>query len=186
MRQPDVAIPVSFPGNRLDGQSRQSMDVDPSGYWGMRRDQVVIDVDQLGWHLESVLSARPGEAYSYTVGLHRTFRCADLAIFGMPSSAMDTALVNAVTTIRQCAQIDGSQAGDELLPGWECELVAVPGVESKRLFPLHNWYYRGMDVPVLQVVWPGLKGRYPAHGLIPLQAPPPERPLSNIRCFRSA
>jgi len=133
--------------------------------------QVEQNVARYGWHLQNVLAHWHGIAYSYTVGLRKSFDHPELAILGLKPSVADLALVRAVQEIRAGRRFSPAAREGGLLTGWECEFVPVPADEAEQLFPLLARYYPGMSVPVYQIIWPKLQADFPRHGQLSL---PPE------------
>jgi hypothetical protein len=156
----------STPARTLQSVQLQTVvNMDHTRHWDLVREQVAQDVAQYGWHLENVLAHWHGSAYSYTVGLRHSFNHPELAVFGLKPSVADLALVRAAREIRGGRQFSPADHDDDLITGWLCDFVPVPDDEIRRLFPaLDHYYGNGADVPVHQIVWPGLKGQFPQHG----------------------
>jgi len=143
-------------------QSRGVMDYDRHDDIALA--QVEQNVARYGWHLQNVLAHWRGIAYSYTVGLRKSFDHPELAILGLKPSVADLALVRAVQEIRAGKRFSPGDREDGLLTGWPCEFVPVPPEETEQLFPLVASFYSGAPVPVCQIIWPKLQADFPQHG----------------------
>lgn len=113
-----------------------------------------------GW---SALRVRGLSGFTYTVGLWHTFRRPELVMIGLDGEDMRLWL----NTCAQLGKDEGWPAVDEpfrgVLPGHHLLLREMHSDWYDPLFTgtTLNRFYRGVRVPVLQLVWPDSDGRWP-------------------------
>jgi len=123
--------------------------------------KVVNDVAEFGWHCVGIMEEGDEPAYSFTVGLFKTFKHPELMIFGVPPSVGQQLLNIVGQALRDGEPIDLSQPTDALLEGYSCCFVPVPKAHYREFVGFARWYYEGDDFPLYQVVWPSRSGLFP-------------------------
>jgi hypothetical protein len=99
--------------------------------------------------------AEEGEAaYSFTVGLFRTYSHPELIVFGLSSEAAHAVFSRAVEHIQQGAHL-GHGPSPDLIDGVDYQTRSVPVEQYQRYVSLCRQYYEGDRFSLLQIVWAG-------------------------------
>lgn len=119
-------------------------------------------VEQFGWAVQSIDESRSEPAFSYTIGLHKSFQHPELIVFGLPHEAAQRLLNIVGERIRAGTRFEQGVAYADLVHGHDVRFRAAEDPKS-----LHEhvgyalWYYQGEPFELLQVVWPDAKGAFP-------------------------
>ncbi|HXX43102.1 MAG TPA: DUF4262 domain-containing protein [Candidatus Acidoferrales bacterium] len=124
--------------------------------------KLVDDVEAYDCHIIQVRPDNEIPGWSYTIGLFENFGQPEVVVVGLKD---DTAhfLLNEVRNLyRDGAVLQEGQRQSELLANVDCEFRPV----EKRwleagVMGYANWFYGGPVYPVLQCVYPDLKGVFP-------------------------
>lgn len=129
--------------------------------WDPSIRKLAADVVRHGWGVIGIKAddRRPG--WAFTVGLWHTFRSPEVAMFGVEVDDMQLCLNDVGAQIRA-----GDRLGPEELRGGILEDTAVT------FRPVHHdwyrqyfthalWFTQRAPLPVVQLVWPDQKGRFP-------------------------
>jgi hypothetical protein len=121
-------------------------------------------IGQIEEHGCSVISVgrdcREDLSWTYTIGVYDTCGKADLITVGLPFKTAHSCLNEAVN--RQRAGADLAQSRQRgLIGNVDCEFRPVDPKWVRHLMNWANWYYGGIDYPVLQAVYPDLENRFP-------------------------
>jgi hypothetical protein len=147
--------------------------------WSSERDdltaseqQVVDDVERVGWHCMQVLPLvdDPPDVYafSYTVGLEERMGHPELIVVGLPLEVGRGFLDTAVEEIRSGARFEAGEEYDTLSEG--AVRVAFREVSLERHLDhltYADWYYGGTGFRALQLVWPDSAGNLPGDPAYP-------------------
>jgi hypothetical protein len=124
--------------------------------------QIIADVERVGWHLVGVEAqdAKPG--FVYSVGLYHTFQQPEIVLFGLDRCAVMFDVINNIAeAIRQGASVDDWYESREILPGKTCMFRSFEREVYAEYLGDALWFYEGLDFPALQCVWPDDGGCYP-------------------------
>jgi hypothetical protein len=124
-------------------------------------DRTIGHIEQYGCSVLSVDSKCKDEpGWTYTIGVYDTCGKSDLITVGLPSETAVACLNEAVS--RQRAGVDlTKERQSNLIGDVDCEFRLVDPRWVKHLMNWANWYYGGIDYPVLQAVYPDLENRFP-------------------------
>jgi hypothetical protein len=120
-----------------------------------------IDViEKSGCQILSVSSNVVTPNFTYTTGIYDNCNQPEIITIGLPHNVAGSALNEAARRMRK---------GIDLSKGRHSDLLGKVDVEFHPVHPrwLHHimlrtdWFYEGGDVPVLQLVYPDLKNRFP-------------------------
>jgi Domain of unknown function (DUF4262) len=118
-------------------------------------------IDAYGWAGTSVSpdekTGTPG--FTYTIGLHKTFKHPEIIVFGLNPSASTTLLRRAVGLIKQGRTLP-ERTPCELMDGLSVVFRHIPaGLQEQYLLSAAFLY--GTAFKSLQLVWPDADGRFP-------------------------
>lgn len=117
-------------------------------------------LEEFGFEVWNISSDRVSPSFSYTVGLFDIFGAPELVTVGLAPSTAAHALDAAAHLV---------QAGVDLSQGRHANLIGKVDVEFRPVDPRWmrqimlrtSWYYRGDEIPVLQMIYPDLQNRFP-------------------------
>ncbi len=101
-------------------------------------------------------------AFAYTTGLYKSFWQAELICFGLRHEVMHGMLNICGDRMKTGEKLP---VGVPLIGVIEGYPVFLREVLARNSYDEHvgysNWFYRGRDFPLMQVVWPDKHGRFP-------------------------
>jgi len=98
--------------------------------------------------------------YTYTIGIYDTCGKPDLITAALHHEVAHSALNEAARRMRDGLDLTQSRHSD-LIGNVDCEFRPVDPKWVAHLMNWANWYYSGSNYPVLQLVYPDLKNRFP-------------------------
>lgn len=139
--------------------------------------QVVADIGEYGWHCIQVADEHHPEhaaenaalpphevydaAFSYTVGVWRTFGHPELILVGRWAHAH--AYLNVIVEmVREGGRFAPGDRTDEVLQGYEVEFGSVSDARRLELLTWADWANLREPFEALQVILPDRAGRWPA------------------------
>jgi hypothetical protein len=129
---------------------------------------VVQCVEQFGWCVQSIDAEGTAPAFSYTVGLTRTFQQPELIVFGLPHEAAQRLLNLVGERVREGQRFAPDTRYSGLV---EAHDVRFRNVVERKSFEAHLgyalWYYGGAPFALQQLVWPDAEGHFPDGPLAP-------------------
>jgi len=123
--------------------------------------KVLADIEEYGWHIVQVLEDEEGPTFSYSVGMYRTLGRPEVIVIGLPIDLAKDIINGIGQGIRNGAAYTPGQEYDDILEGYKCAFVEVGSQWYREYFGYATWLYKGNDYPVVQCVWPNMKGHYP-------------------------
>jgi hypothetical protein len=121
----------------------------------------IAKIEEYGCFVLTVGNGKHPELnYTYTIGIYDTCGQPDLITAGLHHEVAHSALNEAARLLRFGADLTQGRHPD-LIGNVDCEFRPVDPKWVARLMNWANWYYEGTDYPVLQLVYPDLKNRFP-------------------------
>jgi hypothetical protein len=138
---------------------------DVGGAWtrydGME-DTIRAGVEEHGWYSIGVGADGELPAFSYTIGLHRTFGHPELICLGLRTKLMHAMFASCVDMIRHGAPPPVGVPFAGVVEGFDVQLRPVRAPDSYRQHLGYAiWFHGGREFPVLQLMWPDKQGRFP-------------------------
>ena len=121
-------------------------------------------VEDPGWAIQLIPAGDREEepAFAYTVGLYRSFRHPEIIVLGLDHSVMGRLLNICGDRIKAGETLPVDEAISEMLDNYPIKLRPVRDHASyEEHLGYAIWFYNGPEFPVLQLVWPDKKGRFP-------------------------
>ena len=123
--------------------------------------RILDDIRECGWHVIAVPEDDAGPGFTYSIGLHQTFRHPEIIIFGLEPLVGFEAINLFGQMIRQGEKLShGHQIQDNVSRN-QRRFLRVPRCCYREYLGFALWYYQGAEFPVLQCLWPDREGRYP-------------------------
>jgi hypothetical protein len=123
--------------------------------------KLLDDIDSHGWHVVKVLEDESGPGFGYSVGLHHTFSHPEILIVGLKLDLIHSMINTIGETIREGGGFKKGNYYSSLIEGFKCYFLEVNPKFYKEYVGYNLWYYRETDFPLLQCVYPTIKGIYP-------------------------
>jgi hypothetical protein len=126
--------------------------------------KILDDVAQYGWHVIKVLDKPDSPGWAYSIGLYRTFNHPEVVVFGLNADLMH-AIINFIgEDVRSGKQFEQDKKYPDLIEAYLCTFKTVSTAWYYPFLGYATWFYKGMDYPVLQCIWPDKKSLYPWDG----------------------
>ncbi|MDO1451294.1 DUF4262 domain-containing protein [Rhodocytophaga aerolata] len=123
--------------------------------------KLLSDIEQHGWHVVLVGGDETGPGFGYSVGLYTTFNHPEIIIIGLKFDLMHILINNIGEEIRSGKQYEADHYYDDILDNYQCLMVKVDKQYYRDYVGYNLWYYKGEDFPLLQCIYPTIKGVYP-------------------------
>jgi hypothetical protein len=123
--------------------------------------KVLDDVAQHGWHVMKVLEQSNSPGWAYSIGLYRTFNHPEIIVFGLNFDLMHSIINSVGNDVRSGKRCEDNRQYSELIEAYSCMFKTVNLVWYYPFLAYANWFYKGMDYPALQCIWPDKKSLYP-------------------------
>jgi hypothetical protein len=123
--------------------------------------RVVADVKKYGWHIVGVEGDEDGPSFSYSVGLQYTFQHPELFVMGLPHNVAGAFINDIGKRIREGRSFTAKSSVDGVAEGLTLRFARFGKRYYKEYLGCANWFYKSMDYPVLQLVWPDPSGNFP-------------------------
>jgi len=128
-------------------------------------ERIARHIRNTGWSVQLIPEGEGEEepAFAYTVGLFYNHGHAELLLFGLELEDMHHVLNACGELVKSGRKLEpGQKLGGILAEGYE---VLLREVKAPQSYKQHVGYalafYKGRDFPLLQVVWPDERGRFP-------------------------
>ncbi|WP_433567038.1 DUF4262 domain-containing protein [Nocardia sp. CA-151230] len=124
--------------------------------------RLVENVGTRGWGVIAIPESDVSGSWAFTVGLWHSYRVPEVAMFGI-SPERSMAMLNLVgDQVAAGARLEVDQRLDDVLTGdYQVALRPIADSWRRAFFGTAIRYYRGVEWPVLQCVWPDRFHRYP-------------------------
>jgi len=122
--------------------------------------QTIGHIEEFGCSVVNVARTNYGLGWSYTIGVFDTCGKPEIITVGLLPETAQFALNGAVDLQRAGVDLTKGRHRD-LVGEVDCEFRPVDRKWVKQLMDWAIWYYKGIDFPVLQAIYPDLKNRFP-------------------------
>jgi hypothetical protein len=123
--------------------------------------KLLSDIEMYGWHTLKVLEDENGPGFCYTVGFYKTFNHPEIVIIGLNPDLAHVLINNIGEDIKNGITYQSGQFYAEIIDNFNCLLLTVNKENYSEYFGYANWYYQNNNFPVLQCIYPTVKGIYP-------------------------
>jgi hypothetical protein len=127
--------------------------------------RLLHDVQTHGWHIVHVGMPvgedSEGPGWSYSVGLFHTLGHPEFIVVGLPWSTAEAIINDLGSRVRAGQRFGNGMHDPDVLENHNVRFVTMRTDEYRAHLGYAIWFYRGMEFPVLQVVWPDRAGRFP-------------------------
>ena len=123
--------------------------------------KLIEDIEEYGWHVLNIMGDEQGPGFCYSIGLYKTFNHPEIVIVGLKPDLGHLLINNIGEDIKSGKVYQPRQFYSGILDNFECFMLQVTHENYDEYFGYGQWYYKYKDFPVLQCVYPTVKGIYP-------------------------
>jgi hypothetical protein len=124
-------------------------------------EKCLADIEHYGLHVMRIAGDEEWPAFTYSVGLYRTFGLPEVIILGLRQDLAHSILNELATRARRGERYRVGDMLDGLLEGFQVTFRRVSPEHVVAHFGWALWYYDGQPFPVLQLVFPTTAGIWP-------------------------
>jgi len=128
---------------------------------GLDDEKLFSDVAKYGWHVLKIFAKEDTPGWAFSIGLYKNFNHPEIVVFGLNHDVMHS-IINSIgeeVRVGKRFEIDGLYS--DLIEAYSCTFKQVKQVWYNPFLGYANWFYQGLDYPVLQCIWPDKNSRYP-------------------------
>jgi hypothetical protein len=123
--------------------------------------QVLNDIEQYGVHIVHVLADGGMPGFGFSIGLFQNFHHPEILIVGLQQELIHSIINDMAQEIKQGKTYYAFSYSPDILEGFECYFTKVNLAHYKTYLGYAHWFYKGDNFPVLQCIYPTVKGIYP-------------------------
>lgn len=124
-------------------------------------EKVSTDIRDYGWHVLKILGEGDEPPFGYSIGLVKTFGHPEIMIIGLKLDLIHSLINSMGEAIRDGHIYKSGSFDSDLLEGYDCYFTSVYDIHYDNHFGTAQNYYGNDDFPVLQCVYPSVKGVFP-------------------------
>jgi hypothetical protein len=128
-------------------------------YGGKKK--TIKDIEEFGWHVINVLEDDKGPGFGYSIGLFKTFGHPEILIVGLKRDLMHSIINNIGESIRKGTIFTPQTFHSNLIVGFDCYFTEVKPEFYEQYVGQALWYYENSNFPLIQCIYPTVKGIYP-------------------------
>jgi hypothetical protein len=119
------------------------------------------DINQYGWHVIKVMEDEKGPGFTYSVGLFKTYNHPEILIVGLKPDLAHILINNIGEDIKSGKTYKSGIFYDDIIENYKCLMITVTQDNYRDYVGFGYWYYKNYNFPLLQCIYPTLKGIYP-------------------------
>jgi Domain of unknown function (DUF4262) len=122
---------------------------------------VAADVEKFGLSVMLVSEDEECPKFGYSIGLYRNFNHPEIIVFGLSHDVMAWIINEIAQRIRNGERCEIGKEYEGLLEGYNCFFNEAPKGCYPEYFGYAMSFYKGVDFPALQLVWPDKENKWP-------------------------
>jgi len=119
------------------------------------------DIRQYGLQVLHILEDETGPPFSYSVGLFKTYGHPEIIMVGLKQQLAHTLINNMAHDIKEGKIFVPLTFEADILDNFDCYIVEVEKEHYDNYVGQAQNYYDGDDFPLIQCIYPTVKGIYP-------------------------
>jgi hypothetical protein len=123
--------------------------------------RLMADVAQAGFHCAVSAGDQDQAQHAFSVGFFRSWDHPEVALFGLPPSAMRTAIERIADRIRAGERFEHGDFAEAIVSGREVAFRRIVSRHYAANLGHAVWYHGGARFPALQAVWADGEGHFP-------------------------
>ncbi len=123
--------------------------------------KALANIKKHGLHVMHVFGDEKNPPFSYSVGLFENYLHPEIVIIGLKYELAHVLLNNMAHDIKNGKNFTAKEFHEGVLDDFLCYFGEVPKTDYKEYVGWAIWFYEGYDFPLLQCVYPTVKGKFP-------------------------
>ena len=123
--------------------------------------RVKSDIKKYGHHIIHVLGENDEPNFSYTIGLYETYQQPEIIIIGQSQDLLQVLLNNLAYDYKNGRVLTSGELEEDILDDYKCMAVNVDKKHYEEFLGIAMDYYKGVDFPVMQIIWPTQSNQFP-------------------------
>ena len=119
------------------------------------------NINLYGLQVQHVLEDEAGPAFSYSVGLFKSYGHPEIIMVGLKQQLAHTLINNMAHDIKEGKVFAPLTFAEDILDDFDCFIVEVDKVNYDNYVGQAQNYYGNDDFPLIQCIYPTVKGIYP-------------------------
>lgn len=132
--------------------------------------QAIADIEKYGLHIIAVAEDDRGPGFAYSIGLFENYAHPEIIIIGLKQSLAHKLLNNMAFDIKKGKTFTTGEFHAEVLDDFLCYFGDVPKAHYRDIVGWARWFYEGDEFPLVQCVYPTVKGKFPWESDFPEEA----------------
>ena len=122
--------------------------------------KALANIKKHGLHVMHVFGDEKNPPFSYSVGLFENYLHPEIVIIGLKYELAHVLLNNMAHEIKNGKTFTAKEFHEGVLDDFLCYFGEVPKTEYKNHVGWAIWFYEGYDFPLVQCVYPTVKGKF--------------------------
>jgi hypothetical protein len=139
--------------------------MDKNGYHERDFDELLektkYNIEKYGLQVLSISASDYLPAFSYSIGLLKSYQQPELICFGLSTGLMHTLINDVATLMRQGEKIEPRRNYDSIFANSDAQFLQVDARNVPDYFRLALKYYQLDQIPAMQLVWTDRQNRFP-------------------------
>ena len=127
----------------------------------MSSNQLQENIDIYGLQVQHVLEDESGPGFSYSVGLFETYRHPEIIMLGLKQQLAHTLINDMANDIKEGKVFAPFTFAQDILDDFDCYIIEVDKVNYDSYVGQAQNYYGNDNFPLIQCIYPTVKGIYP-------------------------
>ena len=123
--------------------------------------EILENIDKYGLTVRYVFDNKENFQFSYSIGLYKTYQHPEIIMIGLKQELMHIIINNLAEDIKNGKRYDAYSWSPDVLDGFECYFIEVDKANYDEYVGGNLWLYNGNEFPLLQCIYPTVKGIYP-------------------------
>jgi hypothetical protein len=123
--------------------------------------KLLRDIKKYGWHVLKVMEDDNGPAFAYSIGLYKTFKHPEIIIVGLNLDLAHSLINNIGEDIKNGMIYKSGEFYADIIESFKCLMVSVSQDNYGEYMGYGYWFYKNYDFPLLQCIYPTVKGIFP-------------------------
>lgn len=119
------------------------------------------NIDLYGLQVQHVLEDESGPAFSYSVGLFKTYGHAEIIMVGLKQKLAHLLINNMALDIKDGKVYKPQSFEAGILDDFDCYIIDVDKANYDAYVGQAQGYYQGDEFPLIQCIYPTVKGVFP-------------------------
>jgi Domain of unknown function (DUF4262) len=124
-------------------------------------EKLANDIEKYGLQVLHVFADETGPGFSYSIGLFETYNHPEILIIGLKQELLHRLINNMAEDIKNGKTYIPLNFYPDILDGFLCYIVKVDADYYDAYVGQAQRYYQEVDFPLIQCIYPTVKGIYP-------------------------